>query len=258
MSQLCALAPGESGRVSLRSDASHVTQARRAKSSDDVEEEKVIITHLPLRCVMIHQIWTIKPAVFAPKLSCPIKLFGYSDPTRGFTVCSSETSDMSSQLFLLTVVSAMVSSQIAADKLQDRPNLTCLSSSDPAAVNATLLHGNHNDEGALWSRTSAPLPRCSSSSFSPPPSHCEVCLLQEEVYIICDNLPAGAVLHLERPGSAISTKESDCPILPPAGDSHPGKIIVADENRGHYGAVASPILCVLILILTGLVLRKLH
>ncbi|KAM4574708.1 uncharacterized protein V3H82_009327 [Fundulus diaphanus] len=180
---------------------------------------------------------------------------------------------MSSQLFLLTVVSVMVSSQIAADKLQDRvsrnqPNLTCLSSSDPAAVNATLLHGDHNDEGALWSRTSAPLPRCSSSSFSPSPFHCEVCLLEEEVYILCDNLPAGVVLHLERPGSAISTKESGCPILPPAGDSHSDesklppddepKLPHGDENRrGRYGAVASLILWV-ILIFSGLVQWRRH
>ncbi|MEQ2163782.1 hypothetical protein GOODEAATRI_033936, partial [Goodea atripinnis] len=88
--------------------------------------------------------------------------------------------------------------------------LTCFKSADPGAVRATQLHGDHNDEGDLWSRdpnTSAPLPRCSSSSFSPLPFHCEVCLL-EEVYMICDNLPAGTKLFLERPGTPFSTKES--------------------------------------------------
>ncbi|MEQ2258163.1 hypothetical protein XENORESO_009731 [Xenotaenia resolanae] len=107
---------------------------------------------------------------------------------------------------------------VRTQDLENKENLTCFKSADPGAVRATQLHGDHNDEGDLWSRdpnTSAPLPQCSSSSFSPPPSHCEVCLL-EEVYMICDNLPARTKLFLERPGTPFSTKESACPTLPPA------------------------------------------
>ncbi|MEQ2309447.1 hypothetical protein AMECASPLE_038780 [Ameca splendens] len=109
---------------------------------------------------------------------------------------------------------------VKTQDLENKETLTCFKSADPGAVRATQLHGDHNDEGDLWSRdpnTSAPLPRCSSSSFSPLPSHCEVCLL-EEVYMICDNLPAGTKLFLERPGTPFSTKESACPTLPPAGE----------------------------------------
>ncbi|MEQ2317127.1 hypothetical protein AMECASPLE_039585 [Ameca splendens] len=118
------------------------------------------------------------------------------------------------QLFLQTCVAAMVFSPVPVtantQRLQDRTNLTCFKSSDPAAVDATQLHGDHNDKGDLWRKdpaTSAPLPPCSSSSFSPTPSQCAVCLLGE-VYILCDNMPAGAALYLERPGSPFSTKRS--------------------------------------------------
>ncbi|KAK5619302.1 hypothetical protein CRENBAI_015529 [Crenichthys baileyi] len=90
-------------------------------------------------------------------------------------------------------------------------NLTCFKSSDHAAVDTVQLHSDHNDKGDLWRKeppgTSAPLPQCLPSSFSPTPSQCAVCLLGE-VYILCDNLPAGAALYLERPGSPFCTEKS--------------------------------------------------
>ncbi|KAM4739380.1 uncharacterized protein FYW61_003860 isoform 2-T4 [Anableps anableps] len=108
----------------------------------------------------------------------------------------------------------------STQNLENKETLTCFMSSDPEAVNARQLHGSHSDEGLLWSRASsaaAPLPRCSSSSFSPPPSHCELCLL-EVVYVICDNLPNGVELYLEGPGKPYKSSRCTCPTLPPAGE----------------------------------------
>ncbi|XP_047230124.1 uncharacterized protein LOC124873483 isoform X2 [Girardinichthys multiradiatus] len=190
------------------------------------------------------------------------------------------TSDMFFQLFLQTCVAAMVFSlvPVTADtqRLLDRTNLTCFKSSDPAAVDATQLHGDHNDKGDLWRKdpaTSAPLPPCSSSSFSPTPSQCAVCLLGE-VYILCDNLPAGAALYLERPGSPFSTKRSGCPILRTAGESLSAEIMAGrqkscladtlpdepklppgDANR-RYRFAAIPTLIFGVVIVTGMVLRR--
>ncbi|XP_047230125.1 uncharacterized protein LOC124873483 isoform X3 [Girardinichthys multiradiatus] len=181
------------------------------------------------------------------------------------------TSDMFFQLFLQTCVAAMVFSlvPVTADtqRLLDRvlistskhgsaseTNLTCFKSSDPAAVDATQLHGDHNDKGDLWRKdpaTSAPLPPCSSSSFSPTPSQCAVCLLGE-VYILCDNLPAGAALYLERPGSPFSTKRSGCPILRTADEP---KLPPGDANR-RYRFAAIPTLIFGVVIVTGMVLRR--
>ncbi|XP_014899238.1 uncharacterized protein LOC106954337 isoform X2 [Poecilia latipinna] len=148
-------------------------------------------------------------------------------------------SDMFLHVFLLSAVTAPASA--ATRKLQT--NLTCFRSSDPAAVIATQLHGNHDDQRFLWTKDpdSALLPQCSSSSFSPPASRCEVCHLGQ-VFIICADLPDGAVLYLERPGVPYRTERSACP-LPPAAVEPP-----ADENtRNHFAAVASLILLILIL-----------
>ncbi|XP_007569494.1 uncharacterized protein LOC103150009 [Poecilia formosa] len=151
-------------------------------------------------------------------------------------------SDMFLHVFLLSVAVTAPASA-ATRKLQT--NLTCFRSSDPAAVIATQLHGNHDDQRFLWTKDpdSAPLPQCSSSSFSPPSSRCEVCHLGQ-VFIICADLPDGAVLYLERPGVPYRTERSACPV-PPAAVEPP-----ADENtRNHFAAVASLILLILFLIL---------
>ncbi|MED6235926.1 hypothetical protein ATANTOWER_002103 [Ataeniobius toweri] len=136
---------------------------------------------------------------------------------------------------------------VRTQDLENKEALTCFKSADPGAVRAMQLHGDHKDEGDLWSRdpnTSAPLPRCSSSSFSPPPSHCEVCVL-EEVYMICDNLPAGTKLFLERPGTSFSTKESACPTLPPA-----------DSHKRHRFLVIGLLIILLVFLIIGVVVYK--
>ncbi|XP_017159830.1 uncharacterized protein LOC108166228 [Poecilia reticulata] len=165
------------------------------------------------------------------------------------------------QVFLLSVaVTAPVSA--ASRKLQT--NLTCFRSSDPAAANATQLHGNHDDQRFLWTKDpdSAPLPQCSSSSVSPPASRCEVCHLGQ-VFIICADLPDGAGLYLERPGVPYRTERSACPVPPAAVEPHSvpdePRLPPADENtRNHFAAVASLMLLILILILTAVALCRAH
>ncbi|XP_078024754.1 uncharacterized protein LOC144463658 isoform X2 [Epinephelus lanceolatus] len=96
--------------------------------------------------------------------------------------------------------------------------MTCLSSSDPAAVNATLLFDLDNDDENLWTRSShgGPLPLCSSPS-SPPDSLCWVCL-EQKVYAVCHNLTDGVKIMMEAGGVSVDLLKSDCPKPPSDGD----------------------------------------
>ncbi|XP_054899971.1 uncharacterized protein LOC129368837 [Poeciliopsis prolifica] len=161
-------------------------------------------------------------------------------------------------VFLLSVMAP-----VSAVSWKLQTNLTCSSSSDPAAVNATQLHSNHDDQGFLWVKDpdSAPLPQCSSSSFSPPASRCEVCRLGQ-VFIICADLPDGAALYLERPGDPYWTQRTVCPEPPAAAELYTvpdePRLPPADENtRNHFAAVVSLILF-LLLILTAVGLCRAH
>ncbi|KAL7397740.1 hypothetical protein ABVT39_027168 [Epinephelus coioides] len=104
------------------------------------------------------------------------------------------------------------------------PKMTCFNSSDPAAVNATLLFDFYNDNENLWTRSShgGPLPLCSSPS-SPPDSPCWVCL-EQKVYAVCHNLTDGVKIMMEAGGVSVDLLKSDCPKPPSDVDGDDGYI----------------------------------
>lgn len=78
--------------------------------------------------------------------------------------------------------------------------MDCYNSSDPAAVNATIVYDYNDHQGDLWSRTiedvqDQPLLHCSSTSL-PLETQCTVCLNQV-VYAVCHKLKDGVVLTME-------------------------------------------------------------
>lgn len=77
-------------------------------------------------------------------------------------------------------------------------NLTCFTSSDPAAVNATKLYDGSVEDGHIWYREtlSVPLPFC------PPASEpqCSPCYDQEKFFIVCRNVIENMDLVLEGEG----------------------------------------------------------
>ncbi|XP_028260281.1 uncharacterized protein LOC114434993 [Parambassis ranga] len=97
----------------------------------------------------------------------------------------------------------------------EKMDLTCFTSSDPAAANATKLYDDSTDSGHIWYRDtlSVPLP-----SF-PPPSEpqCSPCYVQEKFFIVCRNLTEKMDLVLEGEGGQVDIERSDCP--PPSEDS---------------------------------------
>lgn len=78
--------------------------------------------------------------------------------------------------------------------------MDCYNSSDPAAVNATIVYDYNDHQGDLWSRNiedvqDQPLLHCSSTSL-PLETQCTVCLNQV-VYAVCHKLKDGVVLTME-------------------------------------------------------------
>ncbi|XP_049443672.1 uncharacterized protein LOC125895673 isoform X4 [Epinephelus fuscoguttatus] len=123
--------------------------------------------------------------------------------------------------------------------------MTCFSSSDPAAVNATLLFDLDNDDENLWTRSShgGPLPLCSSPS-SPPDFPCWVCL-EQKVYAVCRNLTDGVKMMMEAGGVSVDLLKSDCP--KPSSDGDGG------ASESQLLAIIIPIL-LLIIIFIGVLL----
>ncbi|XP_078024747.1 uncharacterized protein LOC117250933 isoform X1 [Epinephelus lanceolatus] len=119
--------------------------------------------------------------------------------------------------------------------------MTCFSSSDPAAMNATLLFDLDNDDENLWTRSShgGPLPLCSSPS-SPPDSLCWVCL-EQKVYAVCHNLTDGVKIMMEAGGVSVDLLKSDCPKPPSDGDD--------GASKSWLLAIIIPILLLLLLLL---------
>lgn len=89
------------------------------------------------------------------------------------------------------------------------PRMHCFNSSDPVAVNATVMFDFDNDKENLWSRSSqeVPLPPCSSSSSTPPDSQCAVCL-DRIVHAVCRNLAGGAQVMMEAGGEQVRISKS--------------------------------------------------
>lgn len=95
-----------------------------------------------------------------------------------------------------------------------RMNLRCFSSTDPAAVNASLVYDDNVSSGSLYEREDQqiPLPLCSSSSL-PPSSRCLVCRADALVHVVCSNLVKGAKVMLEALGDSIKIKEGGKKLL---------------------------------------------
>lgn len=95
--------------------------------------------------------------------------------------------------------------------------LSCFSSSDPHAVNATQLYDDNVAEGNLWMRGGQnSLPLC--PPISPPlDGRCLVCL-EQKVYAVCRNLMAGVKMVMEAEGEHVKISESECP-KPPSDDT---------------------------------------
>lgn len=94
--------------------------------------------------------------------------------------------------------------------------MDCYNSSDPAAVNATIVYDYNDHQGDLWSRNiedvqDQPLLHCSSTSL-PLETQCTVCLNQV-VYAVCHKLKDGVVLTMEALERHIKISKSDCPKL---------------------------------------------
>ncbi|CAG5862688.1 unnamed protein product [Menidia menidia] len=74
--------------------------------------------------------------------------------------------------------------------------LTCFNSSDPAAINSTLLFDQNRDDGNLWERNGGTtLPNCTQPY--PFEFRCFLCKLFEVVYVICSNLTSQVSVTLE-------------------------------------------------------------
>lgn len=78
-------------------------------------------------------------------------------------------------------------------------DVTCFSSADPAARNATRLYDGDVETGDLWFRDdlSTPLPACSSVSYNASP--CTVCV-DQIVHAVCRNLTEGVRMVMEGVG----------------------------------------------------------
>lgn len=85
----------------------------------------------------------------------------------------------------------------------------CFNSSDPAAVNATVMYDFNDDNENLWSRSSpdVPLPPCSSPSSTPLDSQCIVCL-DQIVHAVCRGLADGVKVMMEAGGDRVKISES--------------------------------------------------
>lgn len=108
-------------------------------------------------------------------------------------------------------------------------NSTCFISSDPAAVNASIVFDFISDVN-LWEKPDlqTPLPLCSAA---PPPaaadSTCLVCR-DQEVFAVCRGLPDPVNVMMEAMGKTMKIRESDCPLLPSDDDySWPLSVIIA-------------------------------
>ncbi|XP_023810203.1 uncharacterized protein LOC111947384 [Oryzias latipes] len=87
---------------------------------------------------------------------------------------------------------------------------TCYKSTDPAALNASLLYDDHSASGELWKRDDLqkPLPPCSDiidALFNGP---CEVCR-GEQVFAVCRNLSESVDLRMEG-SSNIQISRCEC------------------------------------------------
>lgn len=91
-----------------------------------------------------------------------------------------------------------------------RMNLTCFSSLEPSALNATKVFDFNNDHEDLWLRE-AQLPLC-TSCLAPPQLLCLVCL-QTLVYVVCRNLTAHVSPVMEGVGVAVDIMKSGKELL---------------------------------------------
>ncbi|XP_072244741.1 uncharacterized protein [Leuresthes tenuis] len=116
--------------------------------------------------------------------------------------------------YLIESVMAMSLGSLKKDgQLLDDRKITCFNSSDPVAVNATIVFDFYIDHVTLWERDPKdPLPRC-SSSFSSSSSRCNVCQLRM-VFIMCSDLTAGAEVTMEGNGAPITIETIDCLKIP--------------------------------------------
>ncbi|KAK5619298.1 hypothetical protein CRENBAI_015525 [Crenichthys baileyi] len=88
-------------------------------------------------------------------------------------------------------------------------NSTCFTSSNPAAVNATIVYDFNSDHESLWEKPDlqAPLPFCSSSAPSLVDSACLVCR-ELKVFAVCRSLPDGVKVVMETVGNNMEIRET--------------------------------------------------
>ncbi|XP_076583065.1 uncharacterized protein LOC143318544 isoform X2 [Chaetodon auriga] len=111
----------------------------------------------------------------------------------------------------------------------------CFNSSDPVAVNATVMFDFNKDNENLWSRRSqdVPLPPCSSSS-TPLDSQCAVCL-DRIVHAVCRNLTGGVNVIMEAGEQQVKISKSECPKFPhDEGKSRHMKMNHAPSLKRHH------------------------
>ncbi|XP_078802332.1 uncharacterized protein LOC105353982 isoform X2 [Oryzias latipes] len=121
------------------------------------------------------------------------------------------------------------------DKTIIEMDVSCFTSADSAARNATRLYNGDVDTGDFWFRDdlSAPLPACSPFSFATSP--CTVCV-DQLVHAVCRNLSAGVRMVMEGVGVNVPISEDGCPQIPPV-----------DDPRWRIGILIS-IICLFFLI----------
>ncbi|XP_078802333.1 uncharacterized protein LOC105353982 isoform X4 [Oryzias latipes] len=96
-------------------------------------------------------------------------------------------------------------------------DISCFTSADSAARNATRLYNGDVDTGDFWFRDdlSAPLPAYSSVSYAT--TQCTVCV-DQLVHAVCRNLSAGVRMVMEGVGVNVPISEDGCPQIPPVDD----------------------------------------
>ncbi|XP_024114258.1 uncharacterized protein LOC112136642 [Oryzias melastigma] len=112
---------------------------------------------------------------------------------------------------LFLFASFHVLSTVKDSSLRIPDNFTCYNSSDPAALNASLLYNDLSDIGELWNRDDLqkPLPFCSDIWNLLSYHTCVVCR-DKQVFAVCQSLSESADLRMEDSSRAIRISRCAC------------------------------------------------
>ncbi|KAF6722069.1 hypothetical protein FQA47_007678 [Oryzias melastigma] len=112
---------------------------------------------------------------------------------------------------IILLAAVHVPSTVNGSSFRMPDNFTCYNSSDPAALNASLLYNDLTVIGELWNRDDLqkPLPFCSDIWNLLSDHSCVVCR-DEQVFAVCQNLSDNADLRMEDSSRAIRISRCAC------------------------------------------------